>query len=692
MAHKHSVYDTDLHLVIDPITRKITSESGKVSLMQNDHNSERFTFQIPRYVEGHDMSLCNVVQVHYTNTDSSNKRNESSDIYVVDDLQISPDSEDIVIGSWLVSQNATKYAGSLNFIFRFACTTDDILDYQWFSGVYSIITISKGIYNVDVVTNSNDLDLLESWKQTITAAATESTNAKYEETIESLKEIRDEAVEAIDNIRNESTETLNEANNTLIELNERLTGTEFVVNMDTGELEYTSENYTFKINTETGNLEWEGSEVPVDGIQIPIATLTKEKADSIVQTATGDVIVVQDSANDPLRGLRLFGKTKQFTTTGKNLFNPNNALNAFLDSSTLVISKIDTCLVVYIECEPDTTYTVSKMAGTRFSAAYTTITPADQVTFNGLIQNLTGTSITITTGSDAAYLVVWVYNSQYDTSVTAEEMLATVQIEKDDTATDYEPYTGGVASPNPAYPQELVSAGNEGKLDVEILGDTATDYESYKDSNSITILLQNGLSGIKVADSSLANYTDDDGQMWCCDEINLERGGYIQRIGKIVLDGNLTYGVSGQELTEGKLFYYNIGDIPTYNNVYAMCDARTLVNQMIITADQFCIYGNESNQFIGICSKNATSVDEFTAEMAENPITIQYILAEPIESVLTEEQIALFKSLYSYYPTTTFLNDSGAGMEVQYNADVKSYVDAKIAELVKLYHTESEGS
>ena len=97
MAHKHSVYDTDLHFIVDPITRKITTECKKMQLMQNDHNSERFTFEIPRYIEGHDMILCNVVQIHYININSSNNQERNSDIYVVDDLQLSPDSETVVV-------------------------------------------------------------------------------------------------------------------------------------------------------------------------------------------------------------------------------------------------------------------------------------------------------------------------------------------------------------------------------------------------------------------------------------------------------------------------------------------------------------------------------------------------------------------------------------------------------------------
>ena len=74
MAHLHSVYDTDAHFKIDPITKVITNmATQKVKLMQFDKGSERFTFEIPRFVEGHDMTLCNKVKIHYNNIDATTK-------------------------------------------------------------------------------------------------------------------------------------------------------------------------------------------------------------------------------------------------------------------------------------------------------------------------------------------------------------------------------------------------------------------------------------------------------------------------------------------------------------------------------------------------------------------------------------------------------------------------------------------
>lgn len=168
MAHLHSVYDNDTHFKIDPVTRQIANESGKVILMQNDHNSERFTFEIPRYIDGHDMSVCNKVEVHFINL-KADKTEKHADVYPVEDLQISPASEDVVICSWLISQNATKYAGSLNFVLRYACLTGSVIDYQWYTDIHRGISVSESISNTESVATEYS-DILEAWRDELIAS------------------------------------------------------------------------------------------------------------------------------------------------------------------------------------------------------------------------------------------------------------------------------------------------------------------------------------------------------------------------------------------------------------------------------------------------------------------------------------------------------------------------------------------
>lgn len=125
----------------------------------------------------------------------------------------------------------------------------------------------------------------------------------------------------------------------------------------------------------------------------------------------------------------------------KNLFDKDNAniIIGYPDAEN-VINPATTTRTVYIPCAPNTTYTVSKTVTARFCVAFADVLPASGVTVTGRIQNNTATSITATSSADSKYIVVWVYHTSYDTSITLDEILATLQIELGSTATTYEPY------------------------------------------------------------------------------------------------------------------------------------------------------------------------------------------------------------------------------------------------------------
>lgn len=170
MAHSHSVYDSDPHFSIDPITRVISNaESKKTILMQNDHNSECFSFEINRIVEGHDITLCNKVEIHYTNADST-KQAFNPGVYEVTDMIVDPQDETRVIFTWLVSENATQYAGSLSFIVMFSCVENGISVYRWNTAINNSVTIAKGMNNGDAIVEAFP-DVLAQWKNDLFAAA-----------------------------------------------------------------------------------------------------------------------------------------------------------------------------------------------------------------------------------------------------------------------------------------------------------------------------------------------------------------------------------------------------------------------------------------------------------------------------------------------------------------------------------------
>ena len=66
---------------------------------------------------------------------------------------------------------------------------------------------------------------------------------------------------------------------------------------------------------------------------------------------------------------------------------------------------------------------------------------------------------------------------------------------------------------------------------------SSPDYEPYREQ-LLTLPTPNGLPGIPV--TSGGNYTDQNGQQWICDEVDLERGVRVQRIDKTAFDSTKT--------------------------------------------------------------------------------------------------------------------------------------------------------
>lgn len=164
MEHTHPIIDSDKLFVIDPITRAITSQQDKIRIMQFDHNSERFTFQCPKVIEGHDMSLCNKVEIHFINIDSITKA-QNTGLYESKDLKLGADDQKVIC-SWLISSNATQLAGSLHFIIRYLCEEDGVITYSWNTDMYKGILVGTGI-NASALFEAEYVDVIEQWKSSV---------------------------------------------------------------------------------------------------------------------------------------------------------------------------------------------------------------------------------------------------------------------------------------------------------------------------------------------------------------------------------------------------------------------------------------------------------------------------------------------------------------------------------------------
>lgn len=182
----HNIIDSDMVFVVDPFTRQITSENPqKYVIMRGDHNSERFTFKIPRYIEGHDMYLCNHVAVPYLNFEGRKKgQNYTTGVYLSNDIHVDPEDESMLVFSWLISGNATKFAGGLSFSVLMSCMNGKIVEYRWGSDSYNQIAIADNLYS-DISFGDEYVDVIEQWKETVrtefTAYIDQISNLRFTE-------------------------------------------------------------------------------------------------------------------------------------------------------------------------------------------------------------------------------------------------------------------------------------------------------------------------------------------------------------------------------------------------------------------------------------------------------------------------------------------------------------------------------
>lgn len=188
------VIDSDAHFVVDPISRNIlVNGNPKLILLQYDHDSERYSFDVPRIVDGHDLLDCDRIQVHYTNISASGRNTKSEGVYLVLDAAANPDDDSLLTFTWLVSEQATQYNGVLNFAISFECTNGEgeepEVEYRWSTAICTAISIAVGLQNNNEIVQKYFDELLY-WENYIVEFL-DSTTTEFRETV--IPELVDEA-------------------------------------------------------------------------------------------------------------------------------------------------------------------------------------------------------------------------------------------------------------------------------------------------------------------------------------------------------------------------------------------------------------------------------------------------------------------------------------------------------------------
>lgn len=253
-------------------------------------------------------------------------------------------------------------------------------------------------------------------------------------------------------------------------------------------------------------------------------------------------------------------------------------------------------------------------------------------------------------------------------------------------------------TPTPDAPVPIVSAGDGGSV-------TVTLSDGNGKTQTLTLPTPNGLPGIPV--NSGGNYTDQSGQQWVCDEIDLKKEVKVQRIASFVIDAKnakkiivtnefskVTAATSARLATPQKTdrgvrlekcVFCEV--LPWKKDVWARA-----VNSINFVEDNSVDFAIE-NAYLGL-SEASTDDERKTALVkyfTNKPCRVVYRIATPIETPLIPAELAAYKALTTYAPDTVVQASDGAGVKLGYQKDVniainwkptvnqlKSDVDAKI--------------
>lgn len=528
---------------------------------------------------------------------------------------------------------------------------------------------------------------VEKAKQLVTQMGQEVLNNRnhVDQAVQAFTLTAQQAVADVNNAGQTQTERVQSAGNTAVE-SVKTAQTEAVEAVQTAG------------TTQTGNVSAEGEkqiqavqaaaqEIVADREQIAqnkagIEALKQGKADAIIDSASGENITLTDSDAEPFQGLRVFGRSTQDGTptpespvpivsagdkgtvevkiTGKNLYK-TYGISCFnipnIASDRVIKNKYGTSI--------NTTEPTEKIVVTQ-SAAPNSSEPCSYE--NGYfcigIDNLE---------INKEYLFLSDVKINNNPLNVRELAIMTNGKSKAKIIIENNRLTGKFTYKENGDSQylEIRNSGCSIELTNIMIIDTSfannTSYEAYRIPQSLTLATPNGLPGIKVDKDG--NYTDKNGQQWICDEIDLERGKYVQRIEKNVYNGN------GTELwtydNENSLFYIKPPNMKTASEL--MCDRYTENNK-----DASITTKRGSTESIFITDLSYTTLDDFKNGLAKRPLTVRFILSTPIETDLDSETIKTYKALHTNYPTTVISNDESAHMEVSYVADTKNYIVSKI--------------
>lgn len=408
---------------------------------------------------------------------------------------------------------------------------------------------------------------------------------------------------------------------------------------------------------------------PITREEYYLASWAEKSGFEIAEVDGTPPLVLKDCIGEQFKGLVLYGKSTQVTTTGTQLLNLVDREPVTICGLTWQIKN--QCIFVNGTATDEGNVTDFYICGA--IGVYADVDfPEGEITISadlpkGIVMYVVkerGTTLTYIASNKKDGSFEHISGSKYRILLRAMkegaiyDNVIKAMLNTGSTALPWEPYTGGKPSPSPDYPQKIVSAGDDGNVSIIVKN---PDNEQMQ---SVSFSTPNGLHGIPV--SANGNYTDSNGQQWVCDEVDLERGVKVQRVGayKFYSSDGFTMDQAAPGLTR---FYIVIGDTLS-------ADTGTLTSSALCSAlplgaradtygriNVFTIVG--MRLYINI--ENITSANELQQYLQQTPMTLIALLATPIETPLSETDIAAYRALTTYKGTTIL--ESECYLKVKYS-------------------------
>lgn len=379
-------------------------------------------------------------------------------------------------------------------------------------------------------------------------------------------------------------------------------------------------------------------------------------------------VILTNCGQAPFKRFSILGNSHQDSTTGKQLFKlTDNYLHAyFYHGENKEIVPYFSNAVVYLPCEPNTTYTIHGRKNinndmTRKNrVGLTSELPAFNVKITKTAETTLDKPLTITTEEDTKYLVIMAITDgeigQLNFDKVLENNTSKLMVEVGDKASPYEPYTGGKPSPSPDYLQEIKSVGkwNDEKQKYEVDVKVTNAEQNWSKEQVLTL----------TSDRPLTKWdrlVEQGGEIgWLYAGVVIDRfDGQSNKISIANKQGNVqNFSIRFENVANGN------GNSDIFVDKYRAV-------QLSYTKAEYgiCCNWNDGVKYFSAPNENVATVDEFKAWLIENPLKIAYETTNPEFVPLPQSEQDAVRNLKTYYPTTVIMVDGGdvdAGIEVEY--------------------------